>query len=81
MITLHAKLLDTWNEQLMSEDGKVIKVDKVTKEEDLNFLHIALDQTLEKDMNYVLSIDFRGPIRKDLKGIYYSDYTVNGQTK
>ena len=81
MVTLHAKLLDTRNEQLMSEDGKVIKVDKVTKEEDLNFLHIALDQTLEKDMNYVLSIDFRGPIRKDLKGIYYSDYTVNGQTK
>lgn len=45
------------------------------------FLTFRLNEFLQTSRTYELSMDFRGPLKNDLKGLYLSSYTHGGQTR
>lgn len=45
------------------------------------FLTFRLNEFLQTSKTYELSMDFRGPLKNDMKGLYLSSYTHGGQTR
>lgn len=45
------------------------------------FLTFRLNEFLQTSRTYELSMDFRGPLKNDMKGLYLSSYSHGGQTR
>lgn len=45
------------------------------------FLTFRLNEFLQTSKTYELSMDFRGPLKNDMKGLYLSSYSHGGQTR
>jgi len=52
------------------------KVDTVSKQ-----LTIQLSEKTDTSVSYTLSIDFEGPLKDDLTGLYLSEYRDGNTTK
>ena len=64
--------------------GHKLTVDGIDYDTDREFLTIRLspnEETLAKGRNYTLSMEFVGVLNDQLKGLYRSSYTENGEEK
>ncbi len=57
------------------------RVREVTRDMERQFLNVHLDQALAQGQRYLLKIDFSGPLRPDLVGLYWSSYAYQGETR
>jgi len=77
-IVLHSKDLTISNYSLNTEDIALTSYD-VEKQTD--FLTFYANDSLEKDLNYTLKIEFNGIILNKLYGFYRSSYLNRGENK
>ena len=60
---------------------QALTVSYVKKELDKEFYTIVLAEDLKADDRIKVSMAFEGPLRRDLRGIYWSSYVDGGVTK
>ncbi|KAK7475553.1 hypothetical protein BaRGS_00033186, partial [Batillaria attramentaria] len=79
-IVLHANELEVDNFILDTTGKTAPAVISSRTEEDKQFLIIRLDAQLTAGQNYSVKMDFRGPLDKDLDGLYLSSYKDGNRT-
>ncbi|XP_052090870.1 uncharacterized protein LOC127727793 [Mytilus californianus] len=63
------------------QSGPEIKIVRIEDDIKRQFMHFHLSGEILKDHEYVLSMEFRGPLQTDLKGFYLSSYTEGGNKR
>ncbi|XP_062585470.1 uncharacterized protein LOC134247152 isoform X2 [Saccostrea cucullata] len=58
--------------------GAAVTVSGLKEDKQRQFLIILLGQSLQKGINYTVSMSFQGPLKDDLVGLYYSTYKRGG---
>nr|KAG5686653.1 hypothetical protein BaRGS_013440 [Batillaria attramentaria] len=79
-IVLHANELEVDNFILDTTGKTAPAVISSRMEADKQFLIIRLDAQLTAGQNYSVKMDFRGPLDKDLDGLYLSSYKDGNRT-
>jgi aminopeptidase N len=82
-ITLHINKL-TIDEKTVKVVARInnaeIPISSFKQDVDRQFFIILLRQPLQKGSNYSVSMSFKGPLKDDLAGLYYSTYKRGDQT-
>lgn len=80
-IVLHANQLVIDSQRLKGSTGNEVKVKRLTEDKDLQWLNFTLDEALVPGSDYQLQVNFSGPLKNDMEGIYWSSYLENNITK
>lgn len=84
IVTLHANMLKidfatvTLTQVTPKSDVQVVKM---TEDKKRQFVHFFLSDDMVKGNEYILFMEFTGPLKTDLKGFYLSSYEENGQKR
>lgn len=80
-ITIHINKLTIIRPTVKSQSGNQsgLKVVRTTEDNDRQFYIMFLSEKLRQGQTYVLSLEFEGPLKDDLAGLYYSSYKRNGK--
>ncbi|XP_069101890.1 uncharacterized protein [Argopecten irradians] len=82
-ITLHSHLLTIDEDSVVVTSGSGAagpNVVKISYDLERQFMMIDLDNELQAGNNYTLGIDFKGPLKDDMVGLYYSTYQRGNET-
>lgn len=80
-ITLHAIDLTIDEVVVVSSTQKLIPIKSVLNETRRQFIVIFLDEPLQKQFQYYVSIRFKGALNDYLQGFYRSSYKTNNETR
>ena len=83
VITIHTKNLTVNEESVLVNsptDGPV-EVKGYSVDPAREFLNVQLNGSLSRQDLVSIYLEFSGPIKPDLAGIYYSSYDMDGETK
>lgn len=80
-IILHGNMLNISNVKFgaITDSKRMIPAPQFDPQR--QFLTFRLNEFLQTSRTYELSMDFRGPLKNDLKGLYLSSYSHGGQTR
>ena len=67
--------------KVVNEGKTEIKVKDVSENKERNLVILELDEKLEKDKEYYLSMDFSGKLSDNMEGFYKSEYTTKSGEK
>lgn len=81
-ITIHARQLAIEKIKLSTSFGAVINLYQHTYDNVTEFLIIPTQVQLQKDQQYILTVEYSGVLRTDLSGFYRATYiNANGETR
>lgn len=81
-IVLHARQLIIKSVKLMTQTGTNVRLNPFIFDAITEFLTIPTQSQLQKDNNYILTIEYSGELRTDQHGFYRSSYVNSrGETK
>lgn len=81
-ITIHARQLDIKSIKLATSFGVMIHLNPHTHDNVTDHLVIPTQVQLQKDIQYVLTMEYSGVLRTDLMGFYRNTYiNAKGETK
>ena len=80
-IIFHMKDLKMDQIKVVNEGKTEIKVKDVSENKERNLVILELDEKLEKDKEYYLSMDFSGKLSDNMEGFYKSEYTTKSGEK
>lgn len=81
-ITLHARQLTIKTVKLVNKSGTVVDLNPFTYNVTTEFLTIPTRTQLQKDTNYILTVNYTGELRRDSFGFYKQFYVDSqGRTK
>lgn len=82
-ITLHSNkiTIDTASVAVRGVNGGGNLFSSLSRQEELMFSIFHLNSDLTAGQQYELKMNFTGPLKDDLAGLYYSTYTSDNETK
>lgn len=66
---------------LASDNTQSNLLDRINPSPTTQIIQFLTNSTLVPSSEYVISMDFEGAIRNDLKGLYMSSYLINGERR
>lgn len=84
VVVLHARNLTVNNTSVWVKSADLLEsigIFNVEYDSEREFLNISLTKSLDLGRQYVVALSFSGPITGGLKGLYYSSYKTEGETR
>ncbi|XP_013408526.1 uncharacterized protein LOC106172388 isoform X2 [Lingula anatina] len=81
VIKLHIKSLTIDGVELVDMNGLPVPYTNTEEDKSREFFIVNLPQMLVQGMNYTLTLNFSGPLRDDLVGLYWSQYFSSMKNK